>query len=269
MNEKSKPQFSIITITFNSEKTVERTLKSVLNQTYKDYEYIIVDGASKDGTMDIVRKYEPLFEGRMKWKSEPDTGIYNAMNKGIMRSTGEIIGIVNSDDWLEPNALENMHSAYMENEKSSDVIYCGGIKYHYEDRFDILNVDLVRFRRNAWRYMMFGIRHPGTFVPKDVYTNVGLFDSKLKLSADQDFILRCYFRGYVFYDTNTIVSNMSDGGFSTCGNKQAIRASRIDMRKSLRNFGVSGINYCLFYYCWLFRGFLRNFIIKLGYSHGH
>lgn len=70
--------FSIITICFNSEKTIERTMESVLAQTYKDYEYIIVDGASKDGTLDIVKKYEPLFEGRMKWKSEPVRGIHNA-----------------------------------------------------------------------------------------------------------------------------------------------------------------------------------------------
>ena len=93
-------KFSIITISFNSGKTIERTLCSVLNQTYYDYEYIIVDGGSKDETLDIIKRYEPMFEGRLKWKSEPDKGIYDAMNKGIMRSSGDIIGIVNSDDWL-------------------------------------------------------------------------------------------------------------------------------------------------------------------------
>ena len=87
-------KFSIITISFNSEKTIERTIKSVLTQTYSDFEYIIVDGASKDGTLDIVKKFEPFFEGRMKWKSEPDKGIYDAMNKGIRMATGDIIGIV-------------------------------------------------------------------------------------------------------------------------------------------------------------------------------
>ena len=98
--------FSIITICFNSEKTIERTIKSVLTQTFADYEYIIVDGGSRDSTLDIVKKYEPLFEGRMKWKSESDRGIYDAMNKGIMRSSGTIIGIVNSDDWLDSEALD-------------------------------------------------------------------------------------------------------------------------------------------------------------------
>ena len=98
-------KFSIITICYNSEKTIERTIKSVLAQTYKNYEYIIVDGASKDGTLEIVKRFELQFDGRLKWKSEPDKGIYDAMNKGINMATGDVIGIVNSDDWLEADAM--------------------------------------------------------------------------------------------------------------------------------------------------------------------
>lgn len=128
-----KPFFSIITISFNSEKTIERTINSVLAQTCKNYEYIVVDGNSKDATLDIIKKYEPMFEGRMSWKSEPDKGIYDAMNKGIRRSKGDIIGIVNSDDWLEPNALENVWNAFEENGKSLDAVYCGWIKFHYDN----------------------------------------------------------------------------------------------------------------------------------------
>ena len=123
-------KFSIITICFNSEKTIERTIKSVLAQTCRDYEYIIVDGASKDSTLDIVKRYEPMFEGRMKWKSEPDKGIYNAMNKGIKRASGDIIGIVNSDDWLEPDALENVQKSVTANGNDLNSLYCGGINYH-------------------------------------------------------------------------------------------------------------------------------------------
>ena len=89
----NNPRFSIVTVSYNSAKTIERTIKSVLNQTYKNFEYIIVDGASTDVTIDIVKNFEPLFEGRMKWQSEPDKGIYNAMNKGIQRATGTIVGI--------------------------------------------------------------------------------------------------------------------------------------------------------------------------------
>ena len=120
-----QPQFSIITICFNSSATIERTIKSVLAQTFTDYEYIIVDGGSKDSTLDIVKKYEPLFEGRMKWKSEPDKGIYDAMNKGIMRSSGEIIGIVNSDDWLETNTLQILADEISLNQNLRNVILTG------------------------------------------------------------------------------------------------------------------------------------------------
>lgn len=123
--------FSIITICFNSERTIERTIRSVLTQTFTDYEYIIVDGGSKDSTLDIVKKYEPLFKGRMKWKSEPDRGIYDAMNKGIMRSSGIIIGIVNSDDWLEPEALAYVYRKFEDNGKREDVIYAGDMYFHH------------------------------------------------------------------------------------------------------------------------------------------
>ena len=116
----NKPKFSIITICYNSSATIERSMKSVLAQTFTDYEYIIVDGGSKDSTLDIVKKYEPLFEGRMKWKSEPDKGIYDAMNKGIERSSGTIIGIVNSDDWLEADALETVYASFVDNGEKTD-----------------------------------------------------------------------------------------------------------------------------------------------------
>lgn len=92
-------KISIITATYNSGKTVGDTLKSVLAQTYHDYELLVVDGASKDNTLEVVKKMEPLFEGRMRYISEPDKGIYDAMNKGIRMATGDVIGILNSDDF--------------------------------------------------------------------------------------------------------------------------------------------------------------------------
>lgn len=94
---------SIVTATYNSAATVGSTIESVLAQTYKDIEYIIVDGGSTDGTMDIVKAHEPNFNGRMCYVSEPDRGIYDAMNKGFNMATGDIIGILNSDDHYTTN----------------------------------------------------------------------------------------------------------------------------------------------------------------------
>lgn len=91
---------SLITVTFNSAKTLRCTIQSVISQSYSNIEYIIVDGGSRDETISIIKEYEPRFNGRLKWISEKDDGIYDAMNKGIQMASGDIVGILNSDDFL-------------------------------------------------------------------------------------------------------------------------------------------------------------------------
>ena len=102
-------KISIITATYYSERTLRDTMESILCQTYQNYEYIIIDGASKDSTLDIIREYEPRFKGRMRYISEPDEGIYDAMNKGLAMATGDVIGLLNSDDYYtSPDVLESV-----------------------------------------------------------------------------------------------------------------------------------------------------------------
>ena len=211
-----QPQFSIITICYNSSATIERTIKSVLAQTFTDYEYIIVDGGSKDSTLDIIKKYEPLFEGRMKWKSEPDKGIYDAMNKGIERSSGTIIGIVNSDDWLEADALENVNNFSKMIQKPNKVIICGSLRFHYKDgKSQIMNTDKNRFYQGIAKHSFgHGAYHPSMFVGRDVYEDVGLFDTNFYIAADIDFVYRCYKENIQFHFMCQILNNMSDGGIS-------------------------------------------------------
>ena len=223
-------KFSIITICFNSEKTIERTIKSVLAQKCKDYEYIIVDGASKDGTLDIVKRYEPLFEGRMKWKSEPDKGIYNAMNKGIEHSTGDIIGIVNSDDWLEPDTLSILESVLEEDPANYDKILTGEMLFHYADgTTQHFTTSYEKYEYFSKRYRM-GLNHPATFVPKSIYNKIGLFDERFKLYADADFIIRCYEAKVGILFINKILSNMSDGGASNKRTKNMIKDSLLKIK---------------------------------------
>lgn len=250
-------RFSIITIAYNSEKTIERTIKSVLDQTYIDYEYIIVDGASSDKTIGIIKKYEPLFEGRLKWQSEPDNGIYNAMNKGVLRATGNIIGIVNSDDWLEPDALETINNCYNENNKAVDGIYCGWINFHYNDGTSQVmktNHELLV----AWskKYEMAGIRHPATFVPKSIYEKYGVFDESIRIMADTDLILRFLFSGVKFYYPNKVVSNMADGGVS---NAQLMKACK-DYAMILKKNNVTGIKFYRLYYLWGLKRFVKAYM---------
>ena len=260
----NNPQFSIITICYNSEKTIEQTIKSVLTQTYKNYEYIIVDGASKDSTLSIVKKYEPLFEGRMKWKSEPDKGIYDAMNKGIERSIGDIIGIVNSDAWLETNALEIVSKAFESNERRTDTLYCGGINFVTPTGIKKWPVNLDTFKRQVKLYVVAGIRHPGVFVPKEVYNRINIFNSKLRISADVDFILRCYYEGINFYDMKAIISNMAEGGISTVGKKQTRQLFIEDRKEMLKGFGIGGLKFHWLMQSWLLRGKLRHALAKIG-----
>lgn len=258
-------RFSIITICYNSEKTIERTLQSVLAQTYSNYEYIVVDGASKDRTLSIVKRYEPLFEGRMKWVSEPDNGIYDAMNKGIKAASGDIVAIVNSDDWLEYNALQLVYDSYNANGQSLNSLYCGGINFIYSDgNIRKWKVNLQKFYRQVNFYVMAGIRHPGTFVPLNVYRKVGFFNEMFHIAADTEFILRCYYEKINFFDVGAVVSNMSEGGISTSLNRKLIRKNIEDRILLLNSFGIKGFKYIWLYYSWRLRFAIRNISIRIG-----
>ena len=114
-------KISIITVTFNSEKTLRYTIESVLNQNYDDIEYLIIDGGSTDSTLDIIKCYEPKFEGKLHYISEPDKGIYDAMNKGILMATGNVVGFLNSDDlFIDKKVAEDIVSAF---DTNTDAIY--------------------------------------------------------------------------------------------------------------------------------------------------
>ena len=108
---------------------------------------------------------------------------------------GDIIGIVNSDDWLEADALSNVYDSFVSNNKDENCLYCGGIVYHKNGMQRKWMANLKSFYKQAHLYVMSGIRHPATFVPAMVYKKVGLFNDKMQLSADQDFILRCFYGG--------------------------------------------------------------------------
>ena len=101
-------KISVITVTFNSGATVRDTIESVLKQKYHDYEYLVIDGGSKDNTVDIIKEYEPKFEGRMRWVSEKDKGMYDGINKGIRMATGDVVGIINSDDFYHRDDIFNI-----------------------------------------------------------------------------------------------------------------------------------------------------------------
>lgn len=202
-----RKKVSVITPCFNSEKTIRKTLDSVLNQTYNNYEYIIVDGKSTDGTLKIIEEYKTKFGEKLKFISEKDTGIYDAMNKGIAMASGDIIGIVNSDDFYCLDALENMVNE-IPNEKYF-ILYgfqrC--ITNGQEDKVVLYN------HRNLDTQM---ITHPTCFISKATYQDFGVYSLAYKSSADYEFMLRVFHGGKVlFKPVYKIISNFESGGMSS------------------------------------------------------
>lgn len=198
---------SIITVCYNSVKTIGQTMESVKNQTYRDFEYLIIDGGSTDGTVDLIKRYEPLFEGRLKWISESDNGIYDAMNKGIAMASGELIGIINSDDYYECDAVEIMVRHLPQN--SYAVLY-GEMRYLVGDVEDSVTIVSPHFldRRS--------MNHPSCFITKKTYEKYGLYDTQYCCVADYDLFLRYRQQEeIVFVPVYEIIANMRTGGASS------------------------------------------------------
>jgi len=193
---------SIVTIVFNGEKTLEKTIKSVLDQNYENIEYIIIDGGSTDSTLNIIKKYHSKIS---YWISEKDNGISDAFNKGIKKANGEIIGIINADDWYEKDAIENVVKEYTRNNE----IICARIYlWNSETHFKLKTSTLEGIERQM------KIWHPGVFIPKKVYSEIGLYDVNVKVLMDYDFILRCIQRNIKFKFIEACISNMKYGGVS-------------------------------------------------------
>lgn len=251
-------KISIVTATYNSGGTLRDTMLSVLAQRYDDFEHIIVDGGSEDNTMDIVRELEPRYGGRLRYISEPDRGIYDAMNKGISLATGDVVGILNSDDFF---TSEQVLSTIAERFKSGKTVTTGvsdnggtrtpdndgeQIDAVYGDIHFVKEGDLrkcVRYYSSKsfrpWK-MRFGFMpaHPSFYCRREVYQKYGLFDIGFKIGADFENLTRLIFinrirTSYIPMDFVT----MRMGGASTAGIKSHNQISR-DIVKALRKNGV-------------------------------
>ncbi|MFD2932526.1 glycosyltransferase family 2 protein [Spirosoma flavum] len=196
---------TIITVCYNSENTIEQTIKSVLEQTYSNIEYILIDGKSTDDTLSIVKKYSIIHPNKVRYLSEPDTGIYNAMNKGIAMAKGELIGIINSDDWYDLTAVQIVVDAY--NTHGPAVYH--GIQRTYKDT---LLVGLQCTNVSQLDKKM--IEHPTCFVPKFYYEKYGPFDESYQYTGDYEFMLRLKKFGVKFILIENVLANFREGGAS-------------------------------------------------------
>ena len=186
-------RLSIITINWNNATGLEKTLQSVASQTFKEFEYVIVDGASTDGSVEVIRKYESQF-AHLKWVSEPDTGIYNAMNKGIRMASGEYIQILNSADCLaSEDVMKSMLDA-LEKAGSPSILYGNMIKCFPDGR------RLVDKSFAGQEITMLGmyagtLNHDPTYIRRDLFEKYGYYDESLKIVSDWKWYLQAIILG--------------------------------------------------------------------------
>ena len=220
------PKISIITITYNSEATLEDTIISVVSQNYNNLEYLIIDGGSKDHTLDIVNKYRDKISLVI---SEPDKGISDAFNKGIRNATGEIIGIINSDDFLMPNALATIAANY---DISVDV-YSGNVVFWNEDTGDEFSSKPdIEFNKLKLQY---GVAHPGRFIRKSAYEKYGMYGIDFRYNMDIDLLCRFYRKGAKFIHIDQDLAKFRMGGTTA----DSIYKKKEDYRQFVKNFGGS------------------------------
>lgn len=242
MEGTSKPmKVSLITVSYNSARTIADTLKSVQSQTYKDIEYIVVDGNSSDGTVEIVKQFlddsQDAMQGRSegasqklvtKFLCERDKGIYDAMNKGLALATGDIIGVLNSDDFYCSNdVIEEVVRAFQQN--NMDCLY-GDL--NYVDPIDTSKI-VRKWRSGVYRKENFlkgwMPPHPTFFVRKTCYDKFGKFDTQFKSAADYELMLRFLFKeSCSAAHLPKVMIHMRAGGVSNVSLKNRIRANRED-----------------------------------------
>lgn len=251
-------KISIVTATFNSGATVRDTLESVLRQNYKNYELIIKDGGSKDNTLDICREYEGAFDGKMKIISCPDKGIYDAMNQGINAATGDVVGLLNSDDFYTSFDVLLAIARQFERTPEIDAVY-GDVHYvDWEDTTRLKRYYSSRLFRPGWMRLGFMPAHPSFYCRKSVYdkfrleatniegwkgeTDCAYFNTTYKIAADFECLLRLLYVGriktaYIWKDFVT----MRHGGISSSGTNAHKQINRDHLRTLKENKIYSNI----------------------------
>lgn len=230
---------SIITVSYNSEKTITKTIESVLAQTYSDIEYWVIDGKSSDGTVEIAERYrKPLDQRGIACHiiSEPDGGIYDAMNKGIRLAEGDIIGIINSDDWYEPEAVQTAVDTFQR--EGCDLLY-GNIRMHRADGSTFIKRARLRNFQTSRDW-----NHPTTFVKAEWYKqypfrNLGIHD-------DYGFFLQMKKLGKKIVTVDKVLANFQMGGAS---NRKDIRAAFRRIKDRYR-------------YCYRMNGYSRWYLVE-------
>ncbi|HEY3490319.1 MAG TPA: glycosyltransferase family 2 protein [Candidatus Deferrimicrobiaceae bacterium] len=218
------PLITVVTVVRDGEAHIEQAIRSVLSQAYGNVEYIVLDGGSTDRTPEIIRRYEDRIA---YWASEPDQGIYDAMNKGIGLSTGDLIGFLNSDDWYAEDTLADV-AAIWNSEEGAGRVIAGRWRIVIEDMdFTIESSPSFDFSKG----MPFS--HQAMFIPKAAYDSVGLHDLKYRYAADLDMVLRLYTGGVPFVLSDRVLANFRTSGASDRYYRESLREATETMRRHM------------------------------------
>lgn len=257
INEGSKPKISIITVCYNSANTIEETILSVINQSYQEIEYIIIDGGSTDGTIDIIKKYEQRIS---RWISEKDKGIYDAMNKGIKLSTGDLVHFLNSDDYfIDNNIVSEIAKVYSENERPS-LIYGNVLCIDPVDNYNFTSGQEIQLKDIKNGIMM---PHQGVFANRESLIKCNMFNIQYKIAADYDQISKLIKNNLPSLYINKTIAVFRLGGISSSDalNFQPITEKAISIKE---NFGVKAyLKYLPRAFGAITRIFIRYGLIKM------
>lgn len=235
-------KISIVTATYNSAETLQNTIDSILKQNYQDFEHIIIDGGSKDETLAIIKANEARYNGRLVWVSEPDKGIYDAMNKGIARATGDVAGILNSDDFYSSGDVLSTIAAEFENNPEIDAVYAD-VKYvEWKDTSKLVRYYSSGIFSRGLMRLGFMPAHPTFYCKKSVYEQFkkdgAYFDISYKIAADFEILLRMIFVGRIKmrYIKKCLVT-MRNGGASSSGTASHRQINK-DHQRAFKENGV-------------------------------
>jgi glycosyltransferase involved in cell wall biosynthesis len=245
INYSDSPLISIVTVVYNSEEDIEKTIISVINQSYKNYEYIIIDGCSNDNTISIIKKYDLYID---YWISEKDKGIYDAMNKGVRLSKGDYLIFMNSGDQFYNDTV--IHDVFYQITQT-DIIY-GHWKVNYGN--NIIKNAIPEDIKNIERGMY--ISHQAIFAQRKLLIRYP-FDLNYKISADYDFLMSCYRNGAHFKLTNVVITIISAGGLSD-NNIQSIREHYAICKKYNKKYSLA-----LYYQRKIYIVFIKKMIKKI------
>jgi len=227
---------SIITVTFNSENTLACTIESVLRQQYEDYEYLVVDGGSTDSTLDIIKEWAPKFNGKLRWISEKDKGMYDGINKGIRMATGDVVGIINSDDFYHRNDIFNIISDTFTHNPGIEAIY-GDVRFVKPNN---LERTVRYYSSKAWHPWKFRFgympAHPSFFTYRSNFDKYGYYKDDYYISGDFELMIRhLYINSVPTIYIPVDFLKMRTGGRSTNGIKSIFISNKEDVRACKEN----------------------------------